>query len=119
MNEIFTNMEDVCIVYIDYLMIFTKSDSKEEHNKVVLEVLHHLEENNLFIKLKKCTFHTEEVEFFSITVGKDGVCMDNLKVKAILEWPKPKNVKGVRSSFGLANFLLRISFNYTNSLGFA
>ena len=27
--------------------------------------------------------------------GKDGVCMDDSKVKAILEWPKLKNIKGV------------------------
>ena len=99
MNEIFANMEDICIVYIDNLMIFTKSNSKEEHNKVVLEVLCYLEENNLFIKPEKCMFYAEEVEFLSMIIGKDGIHMDNSKVKAILEWPVPKNVKGVRSFF--------------------
>ena len=39
MNEIFHDMSDVCVVYIDDLMIFTKSDNQEEHNKIVLEVL--------------------------------------------------------------------------------
>ena len=85
MNEIFADMGDICVVYINDLMIFVKSDSKEEHNKVVLEVLCHLEENDLFIKLEKCTFHAEEVEFLSMVVGKDRVYMDNSKVKAILE----------------------------------
>ena len=63
MNEIFADMKDICIVYINDLMIFTKSDSKEEKDKVMLEVLHHLEENDLFIKpesahsmLKKLSF---------------------------------------------------------------
>ena len=39
MNEIFHDMSDVCIVYIDDLMIFTTSDNQEEHNKIMLEVL--------------------------------------------------------------------------------
>ena len=104
MNEIFADMEDVCIVYIDNLMIFTKSNSKEEYDKVMLEVLHHLEKNNLFIKSKKYTFHTEEVEFLSMIMEKDSVHINDSKVKAILKWPDPKNVKGVRSFLGLANF---------------
>ena len=104
MNENFADMEDVCIVYINNLMIFTKSNSKKEHDKVVLEVLCCLEENGLFIKPKKCTFHTKEVEFFSMVVGKDGVHIDNSKVRVILEWPKPKNIKEVRSFLGLTNF---------------
>ena len=37
-------------------------------------------------------------------VGKDGIKMDQEKVKAILDWPAPLNVKGVRSFLGLANF---------------
>ena len=84
-NEIFADMEDVCIIYINDLMIFMKSDSKEEYDKVVLEVLCHLEENDLFIKPKKCIFHTEEVEFLGMVFEKDSVHMDNSKVKAILE----------------------------------
>ena len=39
MNEIFHDMSDVCMVYIDDLMIFTKTDNQEEHDRIVLEVL--------------------------------------------------------------------------------
>ena len=41
--------------------------------------------NNLFVKPKKCTFHATEVDFLSMTVGYDGIKMDQEKVKAILE----------------------------------
>ena len=105
MNKIFADMEDICVVYIDNLMIFTKFDSKEEHNKVMLEVLCCFEENDFFIKSKKCTLYAEEVEFLSMVMGKDGVCMDDSKIKATLEWLVPKNIKGVRSFLGLANFI--------------
>ena len=104
MNEIFTDMEDV-VVYIDDIMIFTKTDNPKEHDKIMLEVLHCLEENDLYVKPEKCTFHyATEVDFLGIIVEKDGIRMDQEKVKAILDWPAPSNVKGVRSFLGLANF---------------
>ena len=104
MNKIFADIEDIYVIYINDIMIFTKSNSKEEHDKVVLEVLCCLEENNLFIKSKKYMFHAGEVEFLKMIIGKDGVHMDNSKIKAILEWPEPKNVKEVRSFLEFANF---------------
>ena len=104
MNEIFADMDDVIVVYIDDLMIFTKTDNQAEHDRTILEVLCCLEENDLFVKPEKCTFRATEVDFLSMIVGRDGIKMDQTKVKAILDWPEPKNVKGVRSFLGLANF---------------
>ena len=63
-----------------------------------------MEENDLFVKPEKCTFRAKEVDFLGIIVGHDGIKMDQTKVKAIFDWPEPKNVKGVRSFLGLANF---------------
>ena len=47
MNEIFADMEEVVVVYIDDLLIFTKTDNQEEHDRIVLEVLRQLEEHDL------------------------------------------------------------------------
>ena len=104
MNEIFADMDQHVVVYIDNLMIFTKTKNQAEHDKIVLEVLKRLEENNPFMKPEKCTFRTTEVDFLGMIVGCDGIKMDQEKVKAILEWPEPKMVKGVRSFLRLANF---------------
>ena len=104
MNEIFTDMDNIVVVYIDDLMIFPKTENQAEHDKIVLEVLRHLEQNDLFVKPKKCMFHATEVDFLGMIVRRDGIKMDQEKVKAILEWPEPKTVKGVRSFLGLANF---------------
>ena len=107
MNKIFADMEEVVVVYIDDIMIFTKTDDPKEHDKIKLEVLHHLEENNLYVKSEKCTFHTTEVDFLGMIVGKDGIKIDQEKVKAVLDWLAPSNIKGVRSFLGLANFYQR------------
>ena len=46
-------------------------------------------------------------------VGKDGIKMDQEKVKAVLNLPAPSNIKGVRSFLGLANFYQRFIQDYT------
>ena len=104
MNKILADMEDVVMVYIDDIMIFTKTDDLKKYDEIILEVLHHLEENDLNIKPEKYTFCTTEVDFLRMIVGEDGIKMDQEKVKAVLDWPAPLNIKGVRSFLGLANF---------------
>ena len=102
MNEIFADMEDIVVVYIDDIM-FTK-DSLVEHQVKVKEVLQHLRDNDLFTHPKKCSFNKMEVEYLGMFINRDGICMDDSKVKAIMDWPAPTTVHGVRSFLGLTNF---------------
>ena len=104
MNEIFHDMSDVCVVYIDDLMIFTDMDNQKKHDKIVLEVLKWLRDNDLFVKPEKCCFRVTKVNFLGMIVSHDGIKMDPDKVNAILKWPEPTNVKQVRAFLGLGNF---------------
>ena len=104
MNEIFHNMSDVCIVYINDLMVFTPMDNQEEHDRIVLEVLRHLRDNDLFVKPEKCRFRVTEVDFLGMIVSCNGIKMDPEKVNAILKWPESTNVKQVCAFLGLGNF---------------
>jgi len=85
MNEIFHDMSDVCMVYIDDLMIFTNTDDQEKHDRIVLEVLKQLRDNDLFVKPEKCRFRVTEVDFLGMIVSCDGIKMDAEKVNAILK----------------------------------
>ena len=97
-------MSDVCVVYIDNLMIFTSTDNQEEHDRIMLKVLRHLHDNNVFVKHKKCCFRVTEVNFLGMIVSHDGIKIDPGKVNAILKWPEPTNVKQVHAFLGLGNF---------------
>ena len=81
MNEIFTDMDDIVVVYMNNLMIFMKTENQAEHDKIVLEVLRRLEENDLFMKSEKCMFCATEVDFLGMIVGCNGIKMDQEKVK--------------------------------------
>jgi len=39
------------VVFVDHILVET--ETKEEHNKIVEEILRRLEKNNLYVKLKK------------------------------------------------------------------
>ena len=65
-------------------MIYTKMDNIQEYEKIIKEVLKCLEEHNLFAK-QKCTFGVREVEFLGMIVSREGVKMDDSKLKAIKE----------------------------------
>ena len=91
-------------MYIDDLMIFMPTDDQEEHDRIVLEVLRCLRDNDLFVKPEKCRFRVTEVDFLGMIVSCDGIKMDPEKVNSILKGPEPMNVKQVHAFLGLGNF---------------
>ena len=68
MNEIFADMEDMVVVYIDDIMIFTKGDLVQ-HQAKVKEVLQWLRDNDLFARPEKCSFDKTEVEYLGMFVN--------------------------------------------------
>ncbi|KAG2760893.1 hypothetical protein PC116_g23122 [Phytophthora cactorum] len=68
--------------------------------------------NKLYANLDKCVFGAEEISILGCFIGKRGLRADPAKVKAIVEWPVPKNQNDLRKWLGLANYLHKYSANY-------
>jgi hypothetical protein len=58
----------------------------------------------LYIKAEKCEFDKKEVDFLGIRIGRNGVSMDNQKIKSIIEWPTPNSQHDVMVFLGFANY---------------
>ena len=57
----------------------------------------------LYANASKCIFGAEEVSFLGCFIGKRGLRADPTKVKAIVDWPIPKNQKDLRKWTGITN----------------
>ena len=68
------------VVYFYDILVYSQS---EDANFVHLtQVRKNLEEEKLYVNLKKCSFFTQEVTFLGYIVTAQGVKVDESKVKA-------------------------------------
>ena len=93
------------VVYFDDILVYSKN--LIEHQEHLNQVFQTLRKDKLFANMEKCTFCLDSVVFLGFVVGVDGMRVDEEKVKAIRDWPTPKNVNEVRSFHGLASFYRR------------
>ena len=93
MNEILCDLINTGEVasFIDNIIVETEKE--EGHNEIVEEVVKRLAENDLYVKLEKYKWKVIEVEFFRVVIGLEGIKMKEEKVKEVLDWPTPKEVK--------------------------
>jgi len=107
MNNLFRDLinQGDTATFIDDILV--AMDTKEGHDKLVEEVLKRLEENDLFVKPKKCKWKVREVEFLGVIISPKGVEMQKEKVEGVLNWPVPRNIKEVQKFLGLANYYRR------------
>jgi hypothetical protein len=114
-NERFKDLiaKGVVVVYKDDILIFTKT--LKEHRQVIRRVLQILTDNDLYLKLEKCLFEQESIEFLGLIILHDYVGMDPVKVDGILVWPAPHNVKEVQSFVGFCNFYRCFIKDFSNT----
>ena len=112
MNNVFLDLLDICVlIYLDDILIY--SDTLEEHRRHICEVLLRLQNNKLYARGDKCSFHEDTVEYLGFILSPNGLSMDPGKVSAILEWPEPHKVKDIQSFLGFANFYRRLISDYS------
>ncbi|MCG8077014.1 MAG: hypothetical protein JAY75_12315, partial [Candidatus Thiodiazotropha taylori] len=90
------------LIYLDDIIIFSKTF--ETHLNDLREVFERLKAANLKLSPEKSRFFCKEVTFLGHRVSSDGISTDPEKVQSIRDWPKPTNVKEVRSFVGLASY---------------
>ena len=71
------------IAYLNDIMIY--SITLKEHVQHVSQILECLNQRNLRLKLEKCEFHREKVDFLEFVVERHEIRINSKKIKAIKE----------------------------------
>ena len=82
------------IVYLDNILIYINDDG-DGHVSAIQLVLEQLRKFSLFAILKKCQFHQTKVRFLSYVVSSKGICIEDKRIKAVKQWPKPQSVRDI------------------------
>ena len=104
MNELLRDLinTDKVAAFKDDVIMGTETE--EEHDEIVAEIIKRLEENDLYIKLEKCKWKVKEVDFLGVVIGPEEIKMEEEKVKGVLEWLTLIYVKDVQKFLGLENY---------------
>ena len=76
-------------------------------------MLNKLRRNKLFLRFDKCSFFQREVKFLGHIVDGNGVRPNPDKVKAVQDWPPPKNTSELKSFLGLTNYFRKYIRGYS------
>jgi len=107
MNEILRDIinKEKVAAFVDNVLI--KTEIEEGHIEIVKEVLRRLEENDLYVKLEKCTWKVQKVNFLGVIIDQGRIEIEEDKVAGLLNWPMLKTVRDVRKFSGLTNYYRR------------
>lgn len=104
-------LREFVFVYIDDLMIV--SSDFETHVSRIRAVAECLRKANLTINVAKSKFAMKQIKYLGYIVGNGCLKTDPDKIRAIVEFPRPKTVRQLRSFLGLTGWYQRFIKNYS------
>lgn len=106
MNQVLGSLRHKeALAYLDDIIIPSKSfDEGIERLETVLTLF---AQAGLTLKLSKCFFFGQSVEYLGFEVSSEGIRPGNRKIEAVERFPVPQNQHNVRQFLGLASFFRR------------
>jgi len=94
-----------CLVYVDDIICYSRG--MKDHVKHLNEIFDRFRDANLKLHPTKCQFAKNKVLYLGYYITDNGLETDPSKIKIIKDYPKPTNLKSLRSFIGLAQFYRR------------
>ena len=93
--------------------IWLWSKKMDDHIKQLDQLLETLQNNDIMLKLPKCSFKVREINIFGHIVSGQGIRPDD-KIEAVTKAPRPKCASEVCSFLGLTNYCSRYVPDYSS-----
>lgn len=104
-------LDHFIVMYLDDIVVY--NTTLEKHVQHLRKVLQVLCENELYLKMAKCSFAQQEVEFFGHKIVDKKLMMENSKVKVIFEWESLTKIPELMSFIELVNYYYRFINGYS------
>ena len=101
-----------CLCYLDDVLIC--SETFEQHLSNIQEFFDRFRQAGLNLNSKRCSFAQSFVIFLGHHISKDGIRSPPDRVKALSEFPAPKNTKQLRRALGMFNWFRKYINNYSS-----
>ena len=105
MDQVCRGLEDHVFDYIDDILV--ASSDAAEHKWHLCQLFKRLEQHGLIVNLAKCVFGVETIDFLSHRISAQGVEPLPERVKAICNFPPPRDAKALSEFLGMVNFYHR------------
>ncbi|KAL8107682.1 hypothetical protein AgCh_024186 [Apium graveolens] len=113
MNTIFKPfLRMFVVVFFDDILVY--SPSIEDHIKHLTIVLETLGQHQFYANRKKCEFGQQRLAYLGHIISSVGVAVDPEKIKAIEDWPIPKNLKELKGLLGLTGYYRKFIAAYAH-----
>ena len=98
-----------CLVYLDDIIVLGKTF--HNHLQHLSQVFQKLRDANLKLKVQKCSFCQESVQFLEHIVSSKGLTADPAKIQRVVDWPIPTTKREVQQFLGLVSYYRRFIRN--------
>jgi RNase H-like domain found in reverse transcriptase/Reverse transcriptase (RNA-dependent DNA polymerase)/Integrase zinc binding domain/Aspartyl protease len=105
-HGILDKYDDFVVHYIDDILIFSKDP--QEHQRHLKIVVRELDEAGLKLNIGKCEFYQESVKYLGFQINIQGIEMDPDRIKTILEYGRPHNLRTLRGFLGMTHYYKRL-----------
>uniref|UniRef100_A0A8I6X987 Reverse transcriptase domain-containing protein n=1 Tax=Hordeum vulgare subsp. vulgare TaxID=112509 RepID=A0A8I6X987_HORVV len=111
MNIIFAGCtRTFVLVFMVDILVF--SQDLEAHTNHLQQVFTILREHQLYVKLSKCSFAQQQLEYLGHIISDKRVATDPTKTEAMAQWPMPTNVTELRCFLGLTGYYRKFVQHY-------